>query len=139
LCDADVDGAHIRTLLLTYFYRQVPELVRAGMVYIAQPPLYSAVLGREKTYLKDDAALQEFLAGHQGRKPEIQRFKGLGEMDYLELWETTMNPATRTLLKVTVEEAAIADDIFSRLMGDDVEARREFIQANASDVRFLDV
>jgi DNA gyrase subunit B len=139
LCDADVDGAHIRTLLLTFFYRQMPELVKAGYVYLAQPPLYSAVLGKDKTYLKDEAALTAFLDANSGRKPEITRFKGLAEMDYQELWSTTMDPETRTLLRVTVEEAAIADDMFSRLMGDDVEARRDFIQRNATEVRFLDV
>ncbi|MFZ4514901.1 MAG: DNA topoisomerase (ATP-hydrolyzing) subunit B [Acidimicrobiia bacterium] len=139
LTDADVDGSHIRTLLLTFFYRQMPELVRSGCVYITQPPLYSAVLGKEKTYLRDDAALNEFLARHEGRKPEISRFKGLGEMNYEELWQTTMDPAQRTLLQISVEDAAIADDIFSRLMGDDVDARREFIQTNAKDVRFLDI
>ena len=139
LTDADVDGSHIRTLLLTFFYRQMPELVRAGYVYIAQPPLYSAVLGKEKTYLKDEAALNAFLAKNEGRKPEISRFKGLGEMNYEELWATTMDPMTRSLLQVSVEDAAIADDMFSRLMGDDVDARREFIQTNAKDVRFLDI
>ena len=139
LTDADVDGSHIRTLLLTFFYRQMPELVRAGYVYIAQPPLYSAVLGKEKTYLKDDSALSAFLAKNEGRKPEISRFKGLGEMNYEELWSTTMDPMTRSLLQVSVEDAAIADDMFSRLMGDDVDARREFIQTNAKDVRFLDI
>jgi DNA gyrase subunit B len=138
LTDADVDGAHIRTLLLTFFYRQMQELVKMGYVYIAQPPLYSAVLGKEKTYLKDDHALQAFLAQHEGRKPEISRFKGLGEMNYDELWATTMDPGNRSLLQVSVEDAAIADDITSRLMGDDVDARRTFIQENASDVRFLD-
>jgi DNA gyrase subunit B len=138
LTDADVDGAHIRTLLLTFFYRQMPDLVKMGYVYIAQPPLYSAVLGKEKTYLKDDHALQVFLAQHEGRKPEISRFKGLGEMNYDELWATTMDPGNRSLLQVSVEDAAIADDITSRLMGDDVDARRTFIQENASDVRFLD-
>jgi DNA gyrase subunit B len=139
LTDADVDGAHIRTLLLTFLYRQMPELFTRGYVYIAQPPLYSAVIGKDKVYLKDEAALQEFLTDKQDRKVEIQRFKGLGEMDYQELWATTMDPATRTLLRVTVEEAAIADDIFSRLMGDDVDSRRDFIQRNAADVRFLDI
>jgi DNA gyrase subunit B len=138
LTDADVDGAHIRTLLLTFFYRQMPDLVKMGYVYIAQPPLYSAVLGKEKTYLKDDHALAAFLAQHEGRKPEISRFKGLGEMNYDELWATTMDPGNRSLLQVSVEDAAIADDITSRLMGDDVDARRTFIQENASDVRFLD-
>jgi DNA gyrase subunit B len=138
LTDADVDGAHIRTLLLTFFYRQMAELVKMGYVYIAQPPLFSAVLGKEKTYLKDDHALTAFLASHEGRKPEISRFKGLGEMNYDELWATTMDPGNRSLLQVSVEDVAIADDITSRLMGDDVDARRTFIQENASDVRFLD-
>ncbi|HEX6380260.1 MAG TPA: DNA topoisomerase (ATP-hydrolyzing) subunit B [Acidimicrobiia bacterium] len=138
LTDADVDGAHIRTLLLTFFYRQMAELVKMGYVYIAQPPLFSAVLGKEKTYLKDEHALQAFLGQHEGRKPEISRFKGLGEMNYDELWATTMDPGNRSLLQVSVEDAAIADDITSRLMGDDVDARRTFIQENASDVRFLD-
>jgi DNA gyrase subunit B len=139
LTDADVDGAHIRTLLLTFLYRQMPEMVRQGYVYIAQPPLYSAPVGKEKVYLKDDSARDAFAAENPDRKIEFQRFKGLGEMDYMELWETTMDPATRSLLRVSVEEAAIADDIFSRLMGDDVDARREFIQQNATDVRFLDI
>lgn len=138
LTDADVDGAHIRTLLLTFFYREMEALVKMGYVYIAQPPLYSAVLGKEKTYLKDEHALEAFLAAHEGRKPEISRFKGLGEMNYDELWATTMDPGARSLLQVSVEDVAIADDITSRLMGDDVDARRTFIQENASDVRFLD-
>jgi DNA gyrase subunit B len=138
LTDADVDGAHIRTLLLTFFYREMADLVKMGYVYIAQPPLYSAVLGKEKTYLKDEHALDAFLAQHEGRKPEISRFKGLGEMNYDELWATTMDPGNRSLLQVSVEDVAIADDITSRLMGDDVDARRTFIQENASDVRFLD-
>jgi DNA gyrase subunit B len=139
LTDADVDGAHIRTLLLTFFYRQMPALVKMGYVYIAQPPLYSAVLGKAKTYLKDDHALARFLGENEGRKPEISRFKGLGEMDYDELWATTMDPGNRSLLQISVEEAAIADEILSTLMGEDVDARRTFIQEHASDVRFLDI
>ncbi|HEY5170113.1 MAG TPA: DNA topoisomerase (ATP-hydrolyzing) subunit B [Acidimicrobiia bacterium] len=140
MSDADVDGSHIRTLLLTFFYRQLPEIVRGGFVYIAQPPLYGAKLGKdERAYLKDEAALAAFEAEHAGRKIEVSRFKGLGEMDWQELGDTTMNPATRTLLQVSVEDAAIADEIFSTLMGDDVDARRGFIQANAKDVRFLDI
>jgi DNA gyrase subunit B len=138
LTDADVDGSHIRTLLLTFFYRQLPELVKQGFVYIAQPPLYRADIGKERTYLKDDTALQVFEAEHDGRKIEISRFKGLGEMDWQELKETTMDPTTRTLLRVGVEDAAIADEIFSTLMGDDVESRKNFIQENAKDVRFID-
>jgi DNA gyrase subunit B len=140
MSDADVDGSHIRTLLLTFFYRQLPEIVRGGFVYIAQPPLYGAKLGKdERAYLKDEAALAVFEAEHEGRKIEVSRFKGLGEMDWQELGETTMNPVTRTLLRVTVEDAATADGIFSTLMGDDVDARRGFIQTNAKDVRFLDI
>jgi DNA gyrase subunit B len=138
LADADVDGAHIRTLLLTFFYRQLAELVRFGCIYIAQPPLYRADIGKERHYLKDEAALRAFEAAHEGNKIEINRFKGLGEMDWEELGETTMNPATRTLLRISVEDAAIADEIFSTLMGDDVETRRRFIQDNAKDVRFID-
>jgi DNA gyrase subunit B len=138
LADADVDGAHIRTLLLTFFYRQLVELVRYGCIYIAQPPLYRADIGKERHYLKDEAALRAFEAEHGGKKVDINRFKGLGEMDWEELGETTMSPATRTLLRISVEDAAIADEIFSTLMGDDVETRRRFIQDNAKDVRFID-
>jgi DNA gyrase subunit B len=138
LADADVDGAHIRTLLLTFFYRQLVDLVRYGCIYIAQPPLYRADIGKERTYLKDEPALRAFEAEHEGRKIDINRFKGLGEMDWGELGETTMDPATRTLLRISVEDAAIADEIFSTLMGDDVDTRRRFIQDNAKDVRFID-
>jgi len=139
LADADVDGSHIRTLLLTFFFRKMPELVEQGHVYVAQPPLYSALLGKTKTYLKDDAALARFRAENEGRKPEIARLKGLGEMDFHELWETTMDPMSRTLLQVSVEQAAIADEVCSILMGENVESRRTFIQQNAKDVRFLDI
>ena len=138
MTDADVDGSHIRTLLLTFFYRQFKELVQGGKVYIAQPPLFRADLGKERNYLKDEAALTAFENAHPNRKIEVSRFKGLGEMDWHELRETTMDPQTRNLLRVSVEDAAIADDIFSRLMGDDVDSRKTFIQENAKDVRFID-
>ena len=139
LCDADVDGSHISILLLTFFFRQMRELVENGHVYIAQPPLYSTMVGKEKRYLKDDADKDAFLRDRPNHKSEFQRLKGLGEMDADELWDTTMDPDTRTLLQITVEEATIADEILAQLMGDVVEDRKRFIQENASDVRFLDI
>ncbi len=139
LCDADVDGSHIRTLLLTLFFRQMRELVKGGHVFIAQPPLYSTEVRKEKIYLKDDAAKDRFMAEHPDHKADFARLKGLGEMDSAELWDTTMDPARRTLLQVSVDQAAIADEVFSTLMGDDVERRKKFIQSNAKDVRFLDI
>jgi DNA gyrase subunit B len=139
LADADVDGSHIRTLVLTFFFRQMAALVEGGFVYVAQPPLFSTLVGKEKIYLKDEAAKQAFLSEHPDHKHDFNRLKGLGEMDFAELRDTTMDPSLRSLLQVNVEQAALADEVCSILMGDDVELRRHFIQTNAKDVRFLDI
>jgi DNA gyrase subunit B len=146
MADADVDGQHIRTLLLTLLYRYMPELILKGHVYMAQPPLFRIKWSNSPhDYVYSDRERDAVLADGQAngkRIPKengIQRYKGLGEMDYSELWETTMAPEHRTLLQVTLDEAAAADEIFSVLMGEDVESRRSFIQRNARDVRFLDI
>jgi len=140
MCDADVDGSHIRTLLLTFFYRHMPQLVEHGHLYIAQPPLYKISVGRKDQYVYTDAERDELLEqlGNK-RNVHIQRYKGLGEMNHDQLWDTTMNPETRTLLQVDIESETLADDTFSELMGDDVEPRRRFIQTHALDVANLDV
>ncbi|MDI3280001.1 MAG: DNA topoisomerase (ATP-hydrolyzing) subunit B [Bacillota bacterium] len=139
MSDADVDGAHIRTLLLTFFYRYMRPLIEKGHVFIAMPPLYMVRKGQERYYAHSDKELEEILQriGRQG--VTIQRFKGLGEMDAEQLWETTMNPATRTIKQLHLEDAVLADEIFTTLMGEKVEPRREFIQEHAHEVQNLDV
>ncbi|SEF97829.1 DNA gyrase subunit B [Caloramator fervidus] len=139
MTDADVDGAHIRTLLLTFFYRYMRPLIEEGHVYIAQPPLYKITKGKNVYYAYSDRELEAKLNEIGRDNVEIQRYKGLGEMNAEQLWETTMNPETRTLLKVTIEDAVEADEIFTILMGDKVEPRREFIQRNAKKVQNLDI
>ncbi len=147
MADADVDGQHIQTLLLTLLFRFMRPLVELGHVYLASPPLYKIKWnkkGDDSQYAYSDRERDGLIALRQERRPnakpdDIQRFKGLGEMNYPELWETTMNPATRTLRQVSLDDAATADELFSVLMGEDVEARRSFIQRNAKDVRFLDI
>jgi DNA gyrase subunit B len=140
MTDADVDGAHIRTLILTFFYRYMRQIIEMGYIYIAQPPLYKIQQGKRVEYAYNDRQLDEFLAGMpQQPKPGIQRYKGLGEMNPEQLWETTMSPESRTLLQVTLEDAIDADETFDTLMGDKVEPRRNFIEANAQYVKNLDV
>jgi DNA gyrase subunit B len=139
MTDADVDGSHIRTLVLTFLFRNMPELIEAGYVYIAQPPLYKITHGRKDYYVYNDRELQETLTRlNANGNANIGRFKGLGEMNPNQLWETTMDPQNRTLLQVTVESAAVADELFTQLMGDKVEPRKAFIEENAREVKNLD-
>ncbi len=142
MTDADVDGSHIRTLVLTFLFRNMPELIEAGYVYIAQPPLFKVTHNRRDFYVYNDRELRETLdrlgANGSSANPGISRFKGLGEMNPQQLWETTMDPSSRTFLQVTVDSAAVADELFTALMGDKVEPRREFIEANAKEVKNID-
>ena len=139
MTDADVDGSHIRTLLLTFFFRHMTELINQGYLYIAQPPLYRIKSGKQEFWLYSDQEKEQKLKSFKSDKVEIQRYKGLGEMSPEQLWETTMNPAGRTLLQVQVEDAIAADQAFHMLMGDEVLPRKRFIQAHAQSVRNLDV
>ena len=140
MTDADVDGNHIRILLLTFFYRFMPRLIEDGYVYAAQPPLYKVTRGKQEQYVYSDSQLQKLL-DEMGRdaKPDIQRYKGLGEMSYQQLWDTTMNPETRSMYRVEMKDAIAADELFTLLMGDQVEPRREFIEQNAKLVADLDI
>ncbi len=140
MTDADVDGAHIRCLILTFFYRFMPEMIENGYIYIAQPPLYKLSVGKKHEYAYNDAQLQQALGKlAEGAKYSIQRYKGLGEMNPQQLWDTTMDPSTRTLMQVTIDDGLAAEKAFTDLMGDQVEPRKEFIQRHAKDVRFLDI
>lgn len=138
MTDADVDGSHIRTLLLTFFFRYMPELIEEGYLYIAEPPLYLVKRGKSEVYLYSDEELEEHLAKMEGSNYTIQRYKGLGEMDPHQLWETTMDPKTRTLRRVKIVDAMLSDEIFTILMGNRVEPRRQFIEENAHLVKNLD-
>ena len=141
MTDADVDGAHIRTLLLTFFFRYMRPLIEAGYVYIAQPPLFNAKTkrGKEHNYIYDEIELEKFLQENGAEKYDVSRYKGLGEMNAEQLWETTMDPQNRTLLRVTLEDEPDMERIFTILMGDKVEPRREFIIENAGYVKNLDI
>jgi DNA gyrase subunit B len=143
MADADVDGSHIRTLLLTFFFRYMRPLLEKGYVYFAMPPLYKITLGKKSFYAYDEQArediIAEYVKGGDINKIPIQRYKGLGEMNPDQLWETTMNPDTRNLTQVTLEDAVEADRVFTMLMGEDVEPRRNFIEQNAMYVSNLDV
>ena len=142
MTDADVDGAHIRTLLLTFFFRQMQELIEAGYVYIAQPPLFRVAKGKDVFYAYSEGERDEYtkrLSGDGKGAVNIQRYKGLGEMNPDQLWDTTMDPEKRTILRVTMEDAVEASKLFDELMGDEVEPRRQFIEQNAKYVTNLDV
>ena len=141
MTDADVDGAHIRTLMLTFFYRYLRELINRGHIYIAQPPLYKITVGKSIKYAYSDTELKSITSviERENRRYNIQRYKGLGEMNPEQLYETTMDPEVRTLLRVTLEDAQYADQMFNILMGDKVEPRRAFIEEHATYVRNLDI
>ena len=143
MCDADVDGAHIRTLLLTFFFRYMEPLITEGHLYIAQPPLFHIKMGKNVRYVYSDAErdslIEEYKASHNGKEPDVGRYKGLGEMNAEQLADTTMNPEKRTLLEVRLEDLVATDQIFTTLMGEDVESRRKFIEDNALDVKNLDI
>jgi DNA gyrase subunit B len=142
MCDADVDGAHIRTLLLTFFFRHMQQLIDDGHLYIAQPPLFHIKVGKQVHYVytdeERDAIINEYKTTHNGKEPEVGRYKGLGEMNPETLWDTTMDPSKRTILRVNIEEAMEADKIFNMLMGDEVGPRKRFIESHARSAN-LDV
>ncbi|HPD18589.1 MAG TPA: toprim domain-containing protein, partial [Candidatus Goldiibacteriota bacterium] len=141
MADADVDGSHIRMLLLTFFFRYLRPLIEKNHIYIAQPPLYKVLKGKEQYYVYNERELEKIIVEKEWNRKDIsmQRFKGLGEMSAEQLWETTMNPEVRTLLQVTLEDVVEADKIFTVLMGDEVAPRKEFIETHALEVKNLDI
>ncbi|MEO8208060.1 MAG: toprim domain-containing protein, partial [Chloroflexota bacterium] len=139
MTDADVDGAHIRTLLLTLFYRHMPQIIEAGYLYIAQPPLYRVSTGKVTRYAQSESERERIIKEMNVKNLSVQRFKGLGEMNADQLWETTMNPETRVLLRVEIDDAAEADRVFTMLMGEKVAPRKEFIKSEARKVKNLDI
>jgi DNA gyrase subunit B len=139
MSDADVDGSHIRTLLLTFFFRHMPGLINEGHLFIAQPPLYRVSTGKQTLYAQSEKERDAAMKKLNARNVSVQRFKGLGEMNADQLWETTMNPETRTLLRALVDDGAEADEVFTMLMGEKVAPRKEFIRTEARKVRNLDV
>ena len=139
MTDADVDGAHIRTLILTVFYRYLPQLIEEGRLYIAQSPLFRIEQGKDVRYAYSETERDAITADMKAKNPRISRYKGLGEMNAQQLWETTMDPTKRTMLKVNFEDAVVADQVFSMLMGDDVAQRKRFIESHAKTVKDLDV
>ena len=139
MTDADVDGAHIRTLLLTFFYRHMPELIEQGYLYIAQPPLYRISTGKVTRYAQTEQERERVIKEFNVKNLSVQRFKGLGEMNADQLWATTMNPESRTLLRVNSENAAQADEVFTMLMGEKVGPRKDFIKSEARKVQNLDI
>ena len=139
MADADVDGAHIRTLLLTLFFRYMPQIIDKGYLYVAQPPLFRVQSGKDVSYCFSEKELKEIQSKMAGKKVEVQRYKGLGEMNAEQLWETTMDPSVRSLVSIKMDDAIEADRVFTILMGDEVEPRRDFIQANARYVKNLDI
>lgn len=141
MTDADVDGSHIRTLLLTFFFRHYKELIEKGYIYIAQPPLYMIQAGKKKEYAYTEDQKDKIVKNMEdsSQKPNIQRYKGLGEMNPTQLWETTMDPENRKMLRVNIEDAEKADEVFSTLMGDEVPPRKRFIQSRATQVVNLDI
>ena len=139
MTDADVDGSHIRTLILTFFFRYMKEIIDMGYLYIAQPPLYNVKVGKETNYCYNDKERDEIIKKNKSKKYHIQRYKGLGEMNPEQLWDTTLNPEKRTMLQVKIDDEVAAEEIFTILMGDQVEPRRKFIEENATTVNNLDL